>query len=84
VRRRIGMRPSTTARPFRIKQLNLLNAAQLQNMRMQQDTQTLQAETLEQLLAANLEQRNLSQFAFAVQLGSSPPAPPRRSRSHFR
>ena len=42
-----------------IKQLNLLNAAQLQNMRMQQGTQTLQAEILEQLLAANLEQRNL-------------------------
>jgi hypothetical protein len=42
-----------------IKQLNLLNAAQFQNMRMQQGTQTLQAEILEQLLAANLEQRNL-------------------------
>jgi hypothetical protein len=42
-----------------IKQLNLLNAAQLQNMRMQQGTQALQAEILEQLLAANLEQRNL-------------------------
>jgi hypothetical protein len=42
-----------------IKQLNLLNAAQLQNMRMQQGTQALQAEILEQLLSANLEQRNL-------------------------
>jgi len=42
-----------------IKQLNLLNAAQLQNMRIQQGTQALQAEILEQLLAANLEQRNL-------------------------
>jgi hypothetical protein len=42
-----------------IKQLNLLNAAQVQNMRMQQGTQAVQAEILEQLLAANLDQRNL-------------------------
>lgn len=50
---------SSPADNTEIKQLNLLNAAQLQNMRMQQGTQALQAEILEQLLAANLEQRNL-------------------------
>jgi hypothetical protein len=49
-----------------IKQLNLLNAAQLQNMRMQQGTQALQAEILEQLLAANLDQRNLQANALNV------------------
>lgn len=48
-----------TADNTEIKQLNLLSAAQLQGMRMQQGTQALQAEILEQLLAANLDQRNL-------------------------
>lgn len=49
-----------------IKQLNLLNAAQLQNMRMQQGTQALQAEILDQLLAANLDQRNVQANALNV------------------
>lgn len=42
-----------------IKQLNLLNAAQLQSMRMQQGTAALHAELLQQVLISNMQQRNL-------------------------
>lgn len=42
-----------------IKQLNLLNAAQLQSMRMQQGATALNAELLQQVLISSMQQRNL-------------------------
>lgn len=41
-----------------IKQLNLLNAAQLQSMRMQQGVAAVQSELLQQVLISNMQQRN--------------------------
>lgn len=41
-----------------IKQLNLLNAAQLQSMRMQQGVAAVQSELLQQVLVSNMQQRN--------------------------